>query len=74
MKDTSEGVARSQIAVYQRLSASARLTLAFEMCDLARKLAAARLRLENPQWTADRVNRELLRFSLLPASLPAPLR
>jgi hypothetical protein len=73
MKDTSKAAAEAQIAVYRSLSNSARLALAFEMTDLARALAAARLRFENPQWTAARLNRELLRQSLLPASLPATL-
>jgi hypothetical protein len=73
MKDTSKAVAEAQIAVYRNLAGAARLRLAFEMSDLARALAAARLRLEHPRWTAGRLNRELLRQSLLPAALPAPL-
>jgi Rv0078B-related antitoxin len=73
MSDTTEAAARAQIAVYRRLAGSARLRLAFEMSTLARELAATRLRREHPDWSPDRLSRELLRYSLLPAPLPLPL-
>jgi hypothetical protein len=73
MSDTTESAARAQLAIYQRLGASARLSLAFEMSALARQLALARLRGEHPEWSSKRLNRELLRYSLVPAPFPSAL-
>lgn len=74
MSETTEAVARAQIAVYRRLDGSARLKLAFEMSALARDLAATRLRREHPDWSADRLNRELLRYSLPACALASAAR
>jgi len=73
MRDTTEATAREQIAVYRRLTGPVRLSLAFEMSVLARELTVARLRGEHPDWSANRLNRELLRYSLLPTPLPSAL-
>jgi hypothetical protein len=73
MTDTTAAAWRAQLDVYRRLDGVARLKLAFEMSALARELALTRLRQQHPDWSAHRLNRELLRYSLLPAPLPSPL-
>lgn len=74
MGDTTEAATLAQINVYRRLEGPARLRLAIEMSLMARDLARARLRAQHPGWSADEVNRELLRYSLLPDPLPQLLR
>jgi hypothetical protein len=73
MSDTSEAVSRAQIDAYRRLDGVARLRLAFDISALARELALTRLRSRHPEWSLDRLHRELLRYSLLPAPMPQPL-
>ena len=51
-----------------------RVILAFEMSLFARELARAGIQQQHPDWTEDRVARELLRLAFLPNPLPAGLR
>jgi hypothetical protein len=50
-----------------------RLELAFEMSQMARALARARLREEHAEWGESDLDRELLRLAFLPDDLPAGL-
>lgn len=70
MKDTTEAVAQAQLDIYRRLDGAARLRLALEMSAMARGLARARLQSQHPDWSLDALNRELLRYSLLPPPMP----
>lgn len=56
------------------MSGEQKLRNALEMSELTRQLARARIVQEHPDWTEDRVIRELLRIAFLPAPLPAKLR
>lgn len=59
-----------QVEILRRLTGSQRLTIAFEMTDLAREFAKAGIRSRHPDWTERQVSRELLRIAFLPNSLP----
>lgn len=74
MKDTTPEAAAMQAEIQRRMTGVERLKLAFEMSDLAKKLAAARLRKEHPDWTEAEVKRELLRYAFGSEPLPPPLR
>jgi hypothetical protein len=47
-----------------------RMIFAFEMSLFARELAHAGIQHEHPDWTEDRVARELIRRAFLPKPLP----
>ena len=70
MRDTSPEAARIQIDVQRRLTGEQRLRAAFEMSMLARDLLLARLRRQYPEWSAEELKRELLRFTLAPDPVP----
>lgn len=74
LRDTSPEAREIQLAIYRRLSGAQRLTLAFEMSLLARDLSMTRLRRQHPEWSPAALRRELLRYALLPASLPESIR
>ena len=74
MKDTSPETRELQTGVYRRLSPGERFALAFELSVMARELAMSRLRRQHPDWSHADLMKELLRYALLPASLPDPLR
>jgi hypothetical protein len=74
MGDTHPEAAAVQLDVLRRLTPAARLELAFDMSLLARALLRSRLQREHPAWSAHELDREVLRHTLQPAALPAPLR
>lgn len=73
MKDTSPQIRELQANVYRRLSRGERLALAFDLSVMARELAMSRLRREHPDWSSADLMKELLRYALLPASVPESL-
>jgi hypothetical protein len=71
--DTPPEVAAIQSQVIERMTVARRLELAFEMSELARALARARLRERHPDWGEADLDRELLRLAFLPDDLPPGL-
>jgi len=71
--DTAPEAAAVQSQVIERLTVAQRLDLAFEMSQMARALARARLREEHADWGESDLDRELLRLAFLPADLPPGL-
>lgn len=71
--DTAPRAAAIQSQVIERLTVAQRLELAFEMSQMARALARARLREEHADWGESDLDRELLRLAFLPDDLPAGL-
>lgn len=74
MGDTESVAAEVQRAIQRNLTGAQRLQIAVEMSLLARDLAAAGLRSEHPEWSAERVTLELLRYAFQGHELPPPLR
>jgi hypothetical protein len=74
MGDTSTAAAAAQARVHEQLGGPGRLRLALELSQVARELALAGLRHRHPDWSSERLHRELLRLALLPGHLPPPLR
>jgi hypothetical protein len=72
--DTDERSKAVQDRVLGALSGADRMRLAFELSDLARELALARLRLAHPDYTERRLRIELLGLTMRPAALPPNLR
>jgi hypothetical protein len=72
--DTSDSALAVQVEVQRSMSGEQRFLQALEMSLFARELAAARIRVEHPEWSEMQVARELLRLAFLPAPLPAQLR
>jgi hypothetical protein len=56
------------------MSPGERLRLALELSDLARGLALAGIRQQNPEWTEVDVRHEWVRRVLLPQPVPLSLR
>ena len=73
-RDTSPIAAAIQAGIQRKLTGSQRLAIAWDMCQVARALALARLRSEHPDWSESELKRELLRYAFLPGPLPPPLR
>ncbi len=71
--DTAPDAAAIQSRVIERLTVEQRLELAFEMSQMARALARARLREEHADWGERDLDRELLRLAFLPDDLPPGL-
>jgi len=74
MGDTSPIAAATQAAIQRKLTDSQRLAIAWDMSQVVRALALARLRSEHPDWSEIELKRELLRYAFLPRPLPPPLR
>lgn len=71
--DTTPEAAAVQSEVIARLTVARRLELAFEMSEMARALARARLREEHADWDDADLDRELLRLAFAPDDLPPGL-
>ena len=71
--DTTPEAAAIQALVIEQMTVARRLELAFEMSELARSLARARLREQHPDWGEPDLDRELLRLTFLPDDLPPGL-
>ena len=71
--DTTPEAAAVQSAVIARLTVARRLELAFEMSQMGRALARARLREEHADWDDADLDRELLRLAFAPDDLPPGL-
>lgn len=56
------------------MSGEQRLLLAFKMSEFARELTRQGIRDQHPDWSEQRVLREVIRFAFLPAPMPVPLR
>ena len=61
------------VEVIARLTVARRLELAFEISEMARALARARLREEHADWDDADLDRELLRLAFAPDDLPPGL-
>lgn len=68
--DTTPDALRVQMEVLDTLSGEQRMLMAFEISELARSLARARIQGEHPEWPEARIARELLRLAFFPAPLP----
>ena len=68
--DTSDAAYEAQMSVYRRMSPVQRLLLAFDMCDDARALTSAGIRLRNPGWNDAEVRTELRRVIRAAACRP----
>ncbi len=71
--DTTPEAAAVQSEVIARLTVARRLELAFEMSQMGRALARARLREEHADWDDADLDRELLRLAFAPDDLPPGL-
>jgi hypothetical protein len=60
-RDTSADAWDAQVAALRRLGAAGRLRMALEMSVMVRKLAQARIRQRNPQYTDAEARSALLR-------------
>ena len=74
MSDTSLQAAKIQASIQRKLTDSQRFAIAWDMSQVVRALALARLRSEHPDWSEIELKRELLRYAFLPDPLPPPLR
>jgi hypothetical protein len=72
--DTTPEAAGLQRAVIERMAPEARLRVAFDMSDLARRLALIGLRQRHPQASETELRRRLVALAFLPAQPPAPFR
>lgn len=59
-RDTSPEAARIQVDVLRRMSPERRLQLAFEMSEMVRDLARARIRAHHPDFNDAQVHDELI--------------
>ena len=74
MSDTSPTAQAIQDEIHRRMTGEERLKLAFEMSEMARGFALARLRKEHPDWTEWEFKRELLRYAFGSQPWPPILR
>jgi hypothetical protein len=74
MSDTSPAAQAIQDEIHRRMTGEERLKLAFEMSEMARSFALARLRKEHPDWTEWEYTRELLRYAFGSEPWPEILR
>jgi hypothetical protein len=74
VSDTSPSAAEIQASIQRKLTDSQRLAIAWDMSQMVRSLALARLRSEHPDWSDFELKRELLRYAFWPDPLPAALR
>lgn len=74
MRDTTPEAQAVQDEVLRAMTGEQRLKLAFEMSEMARNLALARLRAEHPEWTDWELKRELLRYAFGDRPWPEILR
>lgn len=58
--DTTTDARRRQLDIHRRLTGPERVRLAVEMSDDAREIAAAGVRHRHPDWSQERVRREVL--------------
>ena len=65
MSDTSPVVQAIQDDIHRRMTGEERLNLAFQMSEMARSFALARLRKEHPDWTDWELKRGFERGDLL---------
>lgn len=63
MSDTSPEAAEIQASIYRGMTGEQRLRLAFEMSQMARDMALARLRAQHPDWSEWELKRQLLRHA-----------
>ena len=70
IRDTTSEAQAVQDEILRAMTGEQRMILAFEMSLFARELARAGIRHEHPDWTEDRVARELIRLAFLPKPLP----
>jgi Rv0078B-related antitoxin len=73
ISDTAPEAQAVQDAIHRAMTGEQRMILAFEMSMFARELARAGIRQQHPDWSEDRVARELLRMAFFPKPLPAGL-
>jgi hypothetical protein len=59
---TDEQTSPEQFAIYRRMTPERRLALAEQLCWTARKIKAAGLRSQHPDWSESRVNDEVRRI------------
>lgn len=71
--DTSPAIRKMQLEIERAMTGEQRLLRAFEMSELARELAKARIRSEHPDWNEAQIMCEFLRLVFLPAPLPKGL-
>ena len=70
IRDTTPEAQSVQDEILRAMTGEQRMILAFEMSLFARELARAGIMQEHPDWTEDRVSRELIRLAFLPKPLP----
>jgi hypothetical protein len=68
---TSPAAQEVQLQIYRAMTGEQRLRLAFEMSLFARELMKAGIRNDHPDWSEERVIREVIRLAFLP-DLPRP--
>jgi hypothetical protein len=61
---------RMQIEGYRRMTPQQRLQIGFELYELARHQVRAGVRFQNPQWTEQRIEKEVIRRFRLAAGIP----
>jgi len=60
--DTTQAAARTQEAIFRRMTTVQRLSLALEMSESIRNVALAGLRARQPGLSADQLSKELVRI------------
>jgi hypothetical protein len=71
--DTHPEAARVQAELLRGMTGEQRVKRIFQMSNLMRRTAVARIRSEHPDWSEWEVKRELLRLAFLPDPLPPGL-
>ena len=61
---------RMQIEGYRRMTPQQRLQIGFDLYELARFQVRAGIRFQNPQWSEQRVDQEVVRRFRLAAGIP----
>jgi hypothetical protein len=64
---------RKQIELYRAMTPQQRLQISFELDELARQLARAGVHHQHPDWSAQRIEREVARRFRLAAGIPEEL-
>ncbi len=62
--DTTIDAARKQFEILRRLDAETRLKMAFELSDNLRSIVEAGVRLRNPQYDEQQINRQVIRLMI----------
>jgi hypothetical protein len=71
--DTHPEAARVQAELLRGMTGEQRVKRVFQMSNLMRRIAVARIRSEHPEWSEWEIKRELLRLAFLPDPLPPGL-